>query len=265
MDEPTLDQKLIDLAADLLARADHLVVLTGAGISKESGIPTFRGKDGLWTLNGEPPLNQFQTFSEDPRRWWQRRLEQQASNDFGARVRAAEPNEAHYALVRLEFAGVVKHVITQNVDNLHRRAGQQSLTEIHGNSRWLRCIECNHRWPTEEFAVAVEALPPRCTERGCNGIVKGDGVMFGEPIPPDALSHCYAETERADLFLLVGTSAVVYPAAMFPQMAARRGVPLIEVDPELTALSEIVDVALRGPAGEVLPRLADAVLGRTRP
>jgi NAD-dependent deacetylase len=264
MDELAVSQDLIDLAADLLARAEHVVVLTGAGISKESGIPTFRGKDGLWTLNGEPPLNQFETFSEDPKRWWERRLEQQASNDFGARVRAAEPNEAHYALVRLEFAGVVKHVITQNVDNLHRRAGQQSLTEIHGNSRWLRCIECNHRWPLEDFAVEVEALPPRCTERGCNGIVKGDGVMFGEPIPHDALARCYAETERADLFLLVGTSAVVYPAAAFPQMAARRGVPLIEVDPELTALSEVVDVALRGPAGEVLPRLADAVLDRTR-
>jgi NAD-dependent deacetylase len=264
MDELFVEQAQIDFAADLLTRANYLIVLTGAGISKESGIPTFRGKDGLWTLNGEPPMNQFETFSQDPKRWWERRLEQQSNNDFGARIRSAEPNDAHFALARLESAGIVKHVITQNVDNLHRRAGQLSLTEIHGNSRWMRCVECNHRWPADEFAIDVESLPPRCSERGCDGIVKGDGVMFGEPIPPDALERCYAETARCDLFLLVGTSAVVYPAAAFPQMAARRGVPLIEVDPELTALSEVVDVALRGPAGEVLPRIADAVLGRAR-
>jgi NAD-dependent deacetylase len=264
---PSLDASLIEQAAELLAEAEHAVVLTGAGISKESGIPTFRGPGGLWTINGEPPLNQYETFQQDPRRWWQRRLEQQAeqaTNDFGARMRNAEPNDAHYALVRLEDAGVVKHVITQNVDNLHRCAGQRSLTEIHGNSRWLRCVECNRRWPAEEFPIDFEALPPRCPEPGCDGIVKGDGVMFGEPIPPDALDRCYQEAARCDLFLLVGTSAVVYPAAAFPQMAYRRGVPLIEVDPELTALSELVDLPLRGPAGEVLPRLADAVLERVR-
>lgn len=260
--EHLVDPGLIETAARLIADARHVVVLTGAGISKESGIPTFRGKDGLWTLNGEPPLNQYETFQHDTRRWWERRLEQQASNDFAARLRAAEPNDAHYALVRLEAAGRVAHVITQNVDNLHRRAGQRSLTEIHGNSRYVRCIECSTRWPADDFIVNIETLPPRCTEPGCGGVVKGDGVMFGEPIPRDALARCYAETESADCFLLVGTSAVVYPAAMFPQLAARRGVPLIEVDPELTALTEIVDIALRGPAGEVLPLLAATVLAR---
>jgi NAD-dependent deacetylase len=261
--EHVVDPALIEEAAGLIADARHVVALTGAGISKESGIPTFRGKDGLWTINGEPPLNQYETFQQDTKRWWERRLEQQAGNDFAARLRSAEPNDAHYALARLEAAGHVAHIITQNVDNLHRRAGQRSLTEIHGNSRYLRCIECNTRWPADDFVVNVESLPPHCTEPRCGGVVKGDGVMFGEPIPQDALARCYAETERADCFLLIGTSAVVYPAAMFPQLAARRGVPLIEIDPELTALSELVDIALRGPAGEVLPLLAAAVLARS--
>lgn len=263
MIEHVVDPALIEDAAALIADARHVVALTGAGISKESGIPTFRGKDGLWTLNGEPPLNQYETFQHDMKRWWERRLEQQANDDFAIRLRDAEPNDAHYALVRLEAAGRLTHVITQNVDNLHRRAGQRSLTEIHGNRSYLRCIECGTRWPADDFAIDIESLPPRCTERGCGGVVKGDGVMFGEPIPQDALARCYAETERADCFLLIGTSAVVYPAAMFPQLAARRGVPLIEIDPELTALSELVDIRLRGPAGEVLPLLAAAILSRT--
>lgn len=262
-DPQSVDEVLIEQAAALIAASEHVVVLTGAGISTESGIPTFRGKDGLWTLTGEPPLNQYQTFEADPMRWWERRIEQQSDpNGLGARFRDSEPNDAHYALVRLEAAGAVAHVITQNVDNLHRRAGQQSLTEIHGNTRWLRCVDCGMRWPLEEFPVDLESLPPRCTHRGCDCVVKGDGVMFGEPIPTDALARCEVETRLADCFLLVGTSAVVYPAAAFPQMAARRGVPLIEIDPEPTALSDLVEYTLRGPAGEVLPRLADAVLRR---
>lgn len=255
-----VDDALIGEVARLLAAARHTVVLTGAGVSKESGIPTFRGKDGLWTLRGEPPLNQYQTFRQDPKRWWERRLEQQAQPDeFATMLRAAEPNDAHFALAGLEACGAVAHVITQNVDNLHRRAGQRALTEIHGNTRFMRCTDCHTRWPEGEVAINIEDLPPRCPERGCGGIVKGDGVMFGEPIPPDALERCYAETLACDLFLIAGTSAVVYPAAHFPQLAVQHGAPLIEVDPEPTALSELATVTLRGPAGELLPRLLRAV------
>jgi NAD-dependent deacetylase len=254
------DEAALDEAARLLVAARHTVVLTGAGVSQESGIPTFRGKDGLWTRNGEPPLNQYQGFVADPRRWWQRRLEQQAAPDeFAVLLRAAEPNDAHYALAALEACGVVAHLITQNVDNLHRRAGQQSLTEIHGNTRFLRCADCHTRWPEADLPIDLEDLPPRCPQPGCGGIVKGDGVMFGEPIPPDALERCYAETLRCDLFLIAGTSAVVYPAAHFPQLAVQHGAPLIEVDPEPTALSALATVTLRGPAGDLLPRLLAAV------
>jgi len=229
-------------------------------MSKESGIPTFRGEGGLWTVRGEPPLNQYDTFAADPARWWERRLEQQAQGDeFATALEAAQPNAGHRALADLEVAGIIGHVITQNIDDLHRRAGQTRLTEIHGNRYWMRCVRCESRWPREEFPVDPESLPPRCAQPGCGGVVKGDTVMFGEPIPPSALERCALETAQADVFMVVGTSAVVYPAAQYPLTAARRGVPLIEVNPEPTPLSEIADVVLRGPSGDVLPRLVEAV------
>lgn len=264
--EPAIDLELIDQAARMLTESAYTVVLTGAGISKESGIPTFRGEGGLWTTRGEPSMRQYQEFRADPKTWWLRRLEQRANpDDFAQSLRSSEPNDAHYALAELEALGLVAHVITQNVDNLHRRAGQRAITEIHGNTQWMRCADCHTRWPEDEVVVNIEDLPPRCPDQKCGGVIKGDGVMFGEPIPPLALEECFAQTERAELFLLVGTSAVVYPAAHFPQLAAQRGVPLIEIDPEPTALSELATVALRGPAGEVLPLLLRAArASRTR-
>jgi NAD-dependent deacetylase len=256
----TIDPSPLAEAAALLAGARHAVVLAGAGLSKESGIPTFRGEGGLWTVRGEPPLNQYETFALDPRRWWERRLEQeQAQDEFATAIEAAQPNAGHLAVVALEELGVVGHVISQNIDNLHWRAGQRSLTEIHGNRTWMRCIRCESRWPRAEFPVDPEDLPPACPQRGCGGIVKGDTVMFGEPIPPSALHRSAEETARADLFVSVGTSAVVYPAAQYPISAVQRGVPLIEVNPEETPLTPLAAVVLRGPSGEVLPALAEAV------
>ena len=255
-----IEPAALERAAALLADSTHTVVLAGAGMSKESGIPTFRGEGGLWTTHGEPPMNQYDGFRTDPKRWWERRLEAAAGGDqFGAAVGAAEPNAGHYALVELERLGAVRHVITQNVDDLHRRAGQQSLTEIHGNRLWLRCVVCQARWAADAFTIDPDRLPPRCARVGCDGAVKGDTVMFGEPIPPSALQRCAEETARADLFMCIGTSAVVYPAAQYPIEAAQRGVPLIEVNPEPTPLSRLATEVLRGASGEALPRLAEAV------
>lgn len=257
------DSQALAQAAALLAGARHTVVLAGAGLSKESGIPTFRGEGGLWTVRGEPPLNQYETFASDPRRWWERRLEQErAGDEFAVALDAAEPNAGHRALAALEELGAIGHVISQNIDNLHRRAGQRSLTEIHGNRMWMRCIECESRWPRAEFPIDAANLPPRCPQAGCGGIVKGDTVMFGEPIPPSALRRSSEETANADLFMSVGTSAVVYPAAQYPILAVQRGVPLIEVNPEDTPLTPLATVVLRGPSGEVLPQLLEAVRAR---
>ncbi|MSP22823.1 MAG: NAD-dependent protein deacylase [Dehalococcoidia bacterium] len=252
----------IEEAAALLAGARHAVVLAGAGMSKESGIPTFRGEGGLWTTRGEPPLNQYETFAMDPKRWWERRLEQEGSDEFATALDAAQQNAGHVALAELEALGAVAHVISQNIDNLHRRAGQRLLTEIHGNRFWMRCIVCESRWPRAEFPVEPMDLPPRCAQPGCTGIVKGDTVMFGEPIPPAALRRCAEETARADLFLSVGASAVVYPAAQYPIIAAQRGVPLVEVNQEPTPLTPLVAIAIRGSSGDVLPRLVQALRDR---
>jgi NAD-dependent deacetylase len=254
----------LDRAAELLAQAAYVVVLTGAGVSKESGIPTFRGEGGLWTTNGEPPMNGFQLFLEDSAGWWRQRLERRRAEQadptsFARAVEQAQPNAAHHALAELERIGVVRHLITQNVDDLHRRAGQQEITEIHGNRHWMRCLDCGMRWPAREFPVEAGELPPHCAQPGCDGVVKDDTVMFGEPIPAAALARCDAETRRADCFLVVGTSAVVMPAAGFPLLAWQRGVPLVEVNPEPTPLSEYAEVSCRGPAGELLPELAAAL------
>lgn len=250
-------------AAELLAASSHTVVLTGAGVSKESGIPTFRGKDGLWTKRGEPPMDGFQRFLADPAGHWRERLERDRTpDDFMTQLRSAEPNPGHYALAELERMGVVQHLITQNGDHLHIKAGQQSVTEIHGNIYWLRCIDCHGRWPRERIEISEETLPPRCLEPGCDGLVKGDSVGFGEPVPPPALARCADETMLADVFMAVGTTAVVYPVAQYPQLAAQRGVPLIEVNPEPSALTDIATVVIAGPSGEILPRLVEATRER---
>lgn len=262
--EITLDPAAIEAAAAILARSRYVVALAGAGMSKESGIPTYRGDGGLWTVNGEPPLNQYQTFTLDPARWWERRLEQLRNPDeFSAAIEAAEPNPGHVALADLESMGVLRHLIAQNIDDLHRRAGQRSLTEIHGNRYWLRCTNCGMRWPRAEFPVTEEdELPPQCDVEGCGGIVKSDTVMFGEPIPVRALLRCEEESAQADCFLAVGTSALVYPAAGFPIEAARSGHPLIEVNPEPTPLTPLAEVVIRAPSGVALPAIVEAVRER---
>ncbi len=257
----------IDRAGEFLARAQYVVVLTGAGVSKESGIPTFRGEGGLWTVNGEPPMNGFQIFLEDTAGWWRQRLdrrrtEQADPQSFARAVDEAQPNAAHEAIAELERLGIVRHLITQNVDDLHRRAGQQEITEIHGNRHWMRCLDCGARWPAREFPVDESTLPPRCSRPGCAGVVKDDTVMFGEPIPAEALTRCDTETRRADCFLVVGTSAVVMPAAGFPMLAWQRGATLVEVNPEPTPLTGYAEVSCRGPAGDILPELISAVRAR---
>jgi NAD-dependent deacetylase len=156
-------------------------------------------------------------------------------------------------MAALEAGGHLAHVITQNIDNLHRVAGSKAVTEIHGNRARVRCMNCGAR--DQLAAISLDRLPPLCPE--CGGILKNDTVMFGEPIPDDALRECYRQAALADLFMVVGTSAVVYPAADFPVMAKRRGAPLIEVNPEETALSAIADVIIRAPAGVALPMLVE--------
>ena len=214
----------IEQASHTVASSRHVVALVGAGMSVESGIPPFRGPGGLWTRFGEPPMNGYQMFLEDPKTWWEQRVAQQREGpgfELQEALGHARPNPGHYALAELEQMGVLNYIITQNVDNLHFAAGSRNVAEIHGNTNRMRCIVCTFRMPREE--VSLEELPPRCTE--CGGVMKGDGVMFGEPIPSDVLDICQRETDLCDCMLILGTSATVYPAASFPQVVYRRRRP----------------------------------------
>lgn len=253
---PDLEKALetaVAKVAEILERARYCIALTGAGISAESGIPTYRGKGGLWTKNGEPPLNQYQRFLEDPADYWEtQRKRREEPDELFATLREAVPNDGHFALAELERIGVLRHTITQNIDNLHRLAGSNRLTEIHGNGHYIRCLGCSARAPLDEIP---EAVPPRC--EACGGLLKSDTVMFGEPIPRDALATCFREAEQADCILLVGTTAVVTPAADFAWDVYRRGHPLIEINPEPTVISDHCAVTIRTPAGEALPRIVD--------
>lgn len=252
----SLEERALDRAAETLARSRHVIALTGAGLSVESGIPPFRGPGGLWTKHGEPPMNGYQRFLADPRKAWEDRLNPAGPmRELWEALAAARPNPGHLALIELEEIGVLRCTITQNVDNLHRLAGSRRLLEIHGNATLIRCIECVARFEREAIDFAL--LPPRCPH--CNGILKSDTVSFGEPIPPDVLEHCFEEAERADCMLVAGTSATVYPAAQFPIALRQRGGELIEVNPYETELTPLCAETLRGPAGEILPRLVERV------
>ncbi len=255
MSDTQLD-RAVDEAARLIVGARHVVALVGAGLSVESGVPTFRGPGGMWTKYGEPDMRGYERFLEDPGKWWEERISRASTyKELVDALDEAVPNEGHFALRDLEEAGHLHHIITQNIDNLHQVAGSQAITEIHGNRNRLRCIGCNRRWDLEGFGL--DELPPHCPD--CGHIVKGDTVMFGEPIPRDALDECVYQTRDCDCMLLIGTSAVVYPAASFPADVKTTGGRLIEVNPNKTPLTEMCDVVLRAPAGESLPRVAARV------
>lgn len=245
-------------AAAAIANATYVIALTGAGMSVESGIPPFRGAGGLWTKHGEPPMDGYRRAMEDPAAHWRNMLARRESDDeFSRALNAAKPNAGHLAIAELERMGVLKHTISQNIDNLHFDGGSVSVTEIHGNRTKVRCIDCGARFRWDEIEIDETRLPPSC--RLCRGLMKGDTVMFGEPIPQAFLDECHAHAERADCVLIVGTSATVYPAAAFPEMVLDRGGAAIEINTDPTPYSSYCAAVLRGPAGELLPQLVAAV------
>ena len=257
-----MQQAILD-AAEILVGSEYPVALTGAGLSVESGIPSFRGPGGLWTRYGQPSNLSYRVFSGDPQAWWEQRLRDEATPgnptyDLKAAVDDAEPNAGHVALAQLESLGVLKSVITQNVDGLHGRAGSARVLEIHGNRNYLRCIVCGARQPREGYLITD--LPPTCTQ--CGGVIKLDTVMFGEPIPQTTLAQCVAEVQSCDAMLLVGTSGAVNPAARFPLVARERGARIIEVNPMPTELTDAAHVVITGAAGDTLPALVQAVRER---
>lgn len=244
-------QSQIEAVARLLARADQVVALTGAGISVESGIPAFRGSQGLWEKYDPMEFASIEAFMADPQRVWGMLLE------LDHLVRSAQPNPAHQALARLERAGRLAGVVTQNIDGLHQAAGSRFVVEFHGSGRRLVCLACGRQVRRGE--VLMETMPPRCP---CGGVVKPDVVFFGEPIPERAAMTAFALASSCQVMLVVGTSAVVAPASHLPVLAKQAGAKVVEINLEPTGLSRHVsDYVFHESASAVLPRLAQAVEG----
>lgn len=240
---------LVQQAAAALARARHVCVLTGAGTSAESGIPTFRDAlTGLWARFNPEELATPQAFERNPKLvwdWYESRREH---------VRHAEPNPGHYALAELSRLVPRLTLVTQNVDGLHQRAGSRDVLEFHGNILRDRCVA--------EQLVAGRASAngddlPRCAR--CGGLLRPDVVWFGEPIPEGPMIAASDAAEDCDAFLSIGTSSLVYPAAGLAERALARGVPVIEINPNRTDLSPHATLVLRGPSGVLLPRLMSAL------
>ena len=261
-------EQLIERVAKDLLNSRYAIALTGAGISTESGIPDFRGPSGVWTKDPEAERRAYQSYDrlvDDPKGWWEEILTIPQPGVLG-NLQSREPNPGHHALAELEELDILKCVITQNVDSLHERAGTRSLVEYHGSLNKFRCISCGSRFKREEFdlqkLLQEGQLPPRCPR--CRGVVKSDGVFFGEPIPEDVAYRSREEALKCDLMLVCGTSAVVYPFASLPRTArhhAKSNVTIIEANADPTPLTEegISDYLIQGKTGEILPRIVEEV------
>jgi NAD-dependent deacetylase len=238
----------MDLGAvrDTIAASARIAVLTGAGISKESGIPTFRDADGLWREHRAEELASAEGFAADPLLVWQWYEMRRTV------IEMAEPNPAHYALVRLQDRTPAFTLVTQNVDGLHERAGSRDVQRLHGSIWITRCLQCGGE--AEDRRVPFPELPPRC---GCGGMLRPAVVWFGEALPSEVWDNAEQAARNADLLLVVGTSSVVYPAASLVPIAARAGAKIVEINPGKTPFSATVDFSIRGPAGEILPQLIE--------
>ncbi|MBI3932501.1 MAG: NAD-dependent deacylase [Acidobacteria bacterium] len=237
----------LEAAARRLRDADRVLALTGAGVSAESGVPTFRGPEGLWRQFRPEDLATPEAFERDPRlvwEWYAWRRE---------RIAPLEPNAAHRALAALESRTVEFLLATQNVDGLHAVAGNRRLVELHGSLWRVRCTGC--RKLREDRRVPLGDLPPRCA---CGAVLRPDVVWFGEALPEGAVGAALKAAQTAEVVLVVGTSALVYPAAALPQIAQGHGAFVVEVNPEETALTASADVSLRGRAAELVPALVEA-------
>ena len=243
----------VDQAAEILSRSRQGIALTGAGVSAESGIPTFRGEGGLWTKYDPVKVSSIESFMADPASYWR------VSKDRGRVALAAKPNPGHEALAALESSGHLVAIVTQNTDGLHQDAGARRVIELHGSGRRVQCLDCGAVESRQDVQDRLMAeMPPRC--RTCGGsLLKPTVVLFGEPMPVDAVTAAYRLAEQADVMLVAGTSLVVYPAAEIPVVAVRSGARLIVVNAEPTPLDRFADVVIHGRSGEVLPQIADLI------
>jgi NAD-dependent deacetylase len=238
-----------DKLRSLLRSVESVCVLTGAGISAESGVATFRGPEGLWSKLKPEELANFDAFMRNPELVWE------WYNYRRKIVHEVKPNPAHYALARLEENVNDFTLVTQNVDNLHARAGSRRILELHGNIERSYCIDCGKFVDIVE--ISSERKVPRCSF--CNGLIRPDVVWFGEMLPEGVFESASIAASKCELFLTIGTSAVVYPAAGLPLTARNHGAYVVEINTDRTEISHDVNETLLGKAGEIVPQIVSIV------
>jgi NAD-dependent deacetylase len=249
-----MDSQDLSSAAETIRHADSVVAMTGAGVSTASGIPDFRSEDGLWNRY-DPNDFHVSRFRADPEGFWRDRVEI-VKDLFGGDI---EPNAAHHALADLEGARHLDTLITQNVDGLHQAAGSEDPIEIHGNGQRTVCTDCDSRFDIDPVMDRVTdgETPPTCTH--CGGVLKPDVILFGEPLPENELRRAQAASRNADVFLAIGSSLTVEPAASLPRHAIDRGASLLILNLDRTELSDRATYEFRADVTELLPALAERV------
>ena len=247
---------LISRVADLIVEADRVVVFTGAGVSTESGIPDFRSPGGIWE-RFDPDDFTYQKLISSPearKKWWQIFQERGLTTD-------AEPNPAHLALAELDKLGKLDCVITQNIDNLHQKGGlpDDKVFELHGNMSWIVCLGCGRRYPAEQIQARLDEGEeiPEC--ESCQGILKPDIVLFGEALPEKVFEEASRRSSHADLFMVIGSTLIVYPAAYMPVYAADSGAKLVIINLSSTPMDKQASVLIKAKAGETMSKVIKRV------
>ncbi|MHA1555623.1 MAG: SIR2 family NAD-dependent protein deacylase [Candidatus Heimdallarchaeota archaeon] len=243
--------KAVTLVKELEAKEKiQSYVLTGAGVSKGSGIPTFRGEDGLWDTYDFEEVATLEAWMRNPTKIW--KMYQEGIHQ----IFDAKPNAAHKALVDLEKSGYCDHIITQNVDSLHQKAGSKNVIEVHGNLARIKCIACGK---SQQLNETPKVVPPMCP---CGGMMRPDVILYNETLPEDEITKAFDIANRANLVLIVGTSAEVYPAAGLPMISKRKGAKIIVFNYEETEHVNITDSFIEGKSEESLPMFVEMLLRR---
>jgi NAD-dependent deacetylase len=252
---PPDSSKEILALVQLVVASKHTVALTGAGISTESGIPDYRGPNGVWSTGRAPRLDKFLSSLETRRQYWIDRRSRYPT------LRETEPNPGHQALADLQSLGLLAEIITQNIDGLHQKAGSaaQQIIELHGTAHRVRCLDCHAFWPAEEIQRRLPDVEiPSC--EFCGGMLRAATVLFGEPLPQEELRRAVKAAEACELMIVIGSSLVVRPAASLPMVARSSGAKLAVINAEPTPIDEYAAVTIHASSGETLQQLLNLVL-----
>lgn len=245
-----LNKQNIEQVANLLINAKHAIAFTGAGISVSSGIPSFRGEDGVWNRY-DPQILELSHYYRNPESCWKFIKE-----IFFDSMQDVQPNAGHFAITELQKMGLLKSIFTQNIDNLHQASGAENVYEFHGNTQYFVCRKCKRNY--DKANVDLNAKYPQCPD--CSSLLKPDFIFFSESLPLDVLEQAYKQAEIADVVLISGCSGEVFPANQIPLIAKQYGAKIIDVNPERTLFSQqVCDFIIAGKSEVALPQLVEAI------